>query len=75
MTTEETRDGYEDHLVKALQLTLEAQIEITRAKHHLEKPWKPRILPVERRVSQLEDSLRRSLTGIKAARKAVESEL
>jgi len=75
MSTEETRDGYVDHLEKALALTLDAQIECARAKHHLEKRHKARMLPAERRVSQLEDALRRSLTGILEARKTEESQL
>ena len=75
MSTEETRDGYAEHLEKALALALDAQIEVTRAKHHLEKRHKGRLLPAERRVAQLEDSLRRSLTGILEARKMEKSEL
>jgi len=72
MSTEETRGGYVDHLTKALQLTLDAQIEITRARHHLEKPLKSRTDAPQKRASQLEDSLRRSLTGILEARKPLE---
>lgn len=75
MSTEETRDGYVDHLETALALALDAQIEIARAKHHLEKRHKPRMLPAERRVAQLEDALRRSLTGVLDARKMEEGQL
>jgi len=75
MSTETTRDGYVQHLEAALNCCLEAQIEIARAKHHVEKPHKARLLPAERRVSQLEDCLRRSLTGILEARKVRESQL
>jgi len=75
MSTLETRDGYVEHLEKALGLALDAQIEIARAKHHVEKRHKARLLPAERRVAQLEDSLRRSLTGILDARESEKSQL
>lgn len=75
MSTEETRSGYVDHLEAALKCCLDTQIQIAKAKHHVEKAHKARMLPAERRVAQLEDALRRSLTGILEARKARESQL
>lgn len=71
MTTTETRNGYVEHLTKTLQLTLDAELELAKAKHHLEKPHKARLAPPERRAAQLEDALRRSLTSISAARNPV----